>query len=84
MKKFRLNREEQAIENELIKGSYFDVKNFDFEDIAESLVSRKRNTILNIRVNKEDIENIKKFAKKFGIGYQSLISELIHKASKRL
>ena len=84
MGKIRLTNEEQKIEDELIKGAYFDVKSSDFEAIAESVASRKRNAILNIRVNKEDIENIKKFAKKFGIGYQSLISELIHKAAKRL
>ena len=84
MAKIKLTKEEQKIEDELIKGSYMDVTNFDFKDIAESLATRKRNAILNIRVNKDDIETIKKFAKKFGIGYQTLISELVHKAAKGL
>ena len=40
--------------------------------------------VLNIRVNLDDIKNIKNFARKFGIGYQTLIAELIHKAAKNL
>lgn len=82
MKKIKLTREEQQIENELIKGSYFNVIKSEFEEIAESVASKKRNAVLNIRVNKNDIENLKKMAKKFGIGYQSLISELIHRAAR--
>jgi len=82
MKKIKLTKEEQMIENELVKGAYFNVSKSEFEDIAESIASKKRNAVLNIRVNKDDIENLKKMAKKFGIGYQSLISELIHRAAK--
>lgn len=82
MKKIKLTKEEQKIEDELMKGSYFDVSKTEFEDIAESIASRKRNAVVNIRVNKDDIENLKKLAKKFGIGYQSLISELIHRTAK--
>lgn len=82
MKKIKLTREEQKIEDELMKDSYFDVSKTEFEDIAESIASKKRNAVLNIRVNKDDIENLKRMAKKFGIGYQSLISELIHRAAR--
>lgn len=81
MRKTKLTREEQKIEDELLKGNYFDVSKSEFEEIAESVASKKRNAVLNIRVNKNDIENIKKLAKKFGIGYQSLISEFIHRAA---
>ena len=82
MKEIKLTKEEKEIENELIKGSYFNVSKSEFEDIAESVASKKRNAILNIRVNKDDIERIKRLAKKFGVGYQTLISELIHRAAK--
>ena len=76
------NNIEQLIENELVKGNYFNVSKSEFEDIAESVASKKRNAILNIRVNKDDIERIKRLAKRFGVGYQTLISELIHRAAK--
>lgn len=82
MKEIKLTKEERMIENELIKGNYFNVTKSEFEDIAKSIVSKKRNAILNIRVNKDDIERIKRLAKKFGVGYQTLISELIHRATK--
>ena len=82
MKEIKLTKEEQEIENELVKENYFNVNKSEFEDIAESVASKKRNAILNIRVNKDDIERIKKLAKKFGVGYQTLISELIHRAAK--
>jgi len=82
MKEIKLTKEEQKIENELVKGNYFNVNKSEFEDIAESIASKKRNAILNIRVNKDDIERIKKLARKFGVGYQTLISELIHRAAK--
>ena len=82
MKEIKLTKEEQIIENELVKENYFNVSKSEFEDIAESVASKKRNAILNIRVNKDDIERIKKLAKKFGVGYQTLISELIHRAAK--
>ena len=82
MKKFKLTKEEQQIEDELLKGNYTDVSKSEFDEIAKSILSRKKNAVLNIRVNKKDIESIKKTAKKLGIGYQSLISELIHRASK--
>ena len=84
MRKIKLTKEEQKIEDELVKGSYFDVNKSEFNNIAESIASRKRNAVLNIRVNLDDIKNIKNFAKKFGIGYQTLIAELIHKAAKNL
>ena len=82
MRKIKLTREEQEIENELVEGKYLDVTKNDFEDIAQSISAKKKNSVLNIRVNKSDIEGIKKIAKKIGIGYQSLISELIHRAAK--
>jgi len=82
MKKIKLTKEEKEIENELIKGNYINVSQPVFKEIAESIASKKRNAILNIRVNKDDIERIKKLARKFGVGYQTLISELIHRAAK--
>jgi predicted DNA binding CopG/RHH family protein len=43
------------------------------------LAARKKDAVLNIRVNREDLKNIKRKAKKYGIRYQTLISEWIHR-----
>ena len=74
----KLTKNEKKIERALIKGEFTDVGKSEFETIAKSLASRRKDAVLNIRVNSEDLENIKCKAKKYGIGYQTLISEWIH------
>lgn len=82
MKKNKLTKEEQLIENELLKGNYLNVSNVEFNEIADSLRSRKKDAVMNIRVNKKDLEAIKQISKKLGVKYQSFISELIHRTAK--
>lgn len=77
----KLTKAEQTIENDLIAGNYSDVTKAEFEAIAKSLAARKKNAVLNIRVNKQDLENIKQKAKKYGVPYQSLISEWLHQVA---
>lgn len=83
MKKIRLNKKEKNIENSLIGGEFTNVGKSEFEAIARSLASRKKDAVLNIRVNKEDLRSIKRRAKKYGIKYQTLISELIHNVASQ-
>jgi predicted DNA binding CopG/RHH family protein len=75
----KLAKNESEIENALIKGEFMDVGRAEFEEIAESLAARKKDAVLNIRINSEDLKNIKRKAKKYGIRYQTLVSELIHR-----
>ncbi len=75
----KLTRNEKKIESPLIKGEFADVGKTEFESIAQSLAARKKDAVLNIRVNREDLKNIKRKAKKYGIKYQTLISEWIHR-----
>ena len=77
----KLAKNEKKIENALLKGEFRDVGRPEFEHIAESLAARKKDSVLNIRVNSEDLKNIKKKAKKYGIRYQSLIAEWIHRVA---
>lgn len=80
MKKIKLSKEEQLIENEL--NNYLNVPTSEFNEIADSLKARKKDAVMNIRVNKKDLEVIKQISKKLGVKYQSFISELIHRAAK--
>ena len=75
----KLTSTEEKIERALIEGEYRDVGKAEFEAVAQSLAMRKKDAILNIRVNREDIENIKRKAKRYGIKYQTLVSEWIHR-----
>jgi predicted DNA binding CopG/RHH family protein len=77
----KLTRNEKKIEGALIKGEFVDVGKAEFEEIAESLAARKKDAVLNIRVNSEDLKNIKRKAKKYGVRYQTLVSEWIHRVA---
>lgn len=78
MKRIKLSRSEKAIENALLRGEYRPVKRAEFERIAQAIARRKKDAILNIRVNSQDLANIKEKAKHLGVPYQTFVSELIH------
>lgn len=78
MKKIKLTRSEQAIERAIERGEYRPASREEFNEIAAALARRKKDAVLNIRVNSQDLEIIKKRAKKMGIPYQTFVSELIH------
>ena len=82
MRKIRLTRQEKAIEDALLKGEYVNLSKKEFNTIAESVAARKKDAVLNIRVNSGDLVSIKEKAKKFGIKYQTFISELLHKVAR--
>lgn len=81
MRPIKLTRQEQAIEGALVRGEYFDVPHREFEEIAQAVAHRRKDAVLNIRVNREDLESIKQKARQFGIRYQALISELLHRVA---
>lgn len=81
MRSPRLSSQEKDIENALLEGTYKPVTEKEFHDISEAINRRKKDAVLNIRVNGQDLENIKRKAKKFGIRYQTLISEILHKVA---
>ncbi|PCI39211.1 MAG: hypothetical protein COB53_03640 [Elusimicrobia bacterium] len=78
MKKGELNRSEKQIEKALLDGEFRPLKESDLKKIAEAVARRKKDAVLNIRVNKQDLEGIKRKAKRLGIPYQTFVSEIIH------
>jgi predicted DNA binding CopG/RHH family protein len=81
MRRIKLTKQERAIENALLSKEYVDVPRKEFDLIAQSIASRKKDAVLNIRVNSGDLTSIKAKAKKFGIRYQTFLSELIHRVA---
>ncbi len=81
MKRLKLTRQERDIENALIRGEYGGVPKAEFEDIARAVVHRRKDAVLNIRVNSQDLESIKQRAQKLGVKYQAFLSELIHRVA---
>ena len=82
MRRLNLTRQEKAVEDSLLKGEYLDVDKLEFEAIAEAISARKKDAVLNIRVNSRDLKQIKQKAQKLGIRYQTLISELLHRIAQ--
>lgn len=82
MRKIRLTRQERAIENALLDREYVDAPKREFDLIAQAVASRRKDAVLNIRVNSSDLANIKAKARRFGIKYQTFLSELIHRIAQ--
>jgi len=82
MRKIKLTRQEKAVEDSLLKGEYTNVGKSDFEAIAESIAARKKDAVLNVRVNSRDLATIRQRAQKLGIKYQTFISEVIHRIAQ--
>ncbi|MFH1772728.1 MAG: hypothetical protein ABH872_07935 [Candidatus Omnitrophota bacterium] len=61
----KLAKNEKAIENALLQGEYVDID--------------KKDSVLNIRMNGEDLKLLRKKAQRFGVRYQTFISELLHR-----
>ena len=82
MRKTKLTKQEKAVEKALLEGEYSDVSKKDFDSIAKSVSLRKKDAVLNIRINSKDLQNIKRKAKKLGVKYQTFISEVLHKLAE--
>ena len=80
MRKIKLTREERVIEQSLEE--FVPVRGREYEKIVAAIEQRKKDAVLNIRVNRYDLESIKQKAKKLGIKYQTFISEILHKVAQ--
>lgn len=82
MKSVRLTKEEKKIEDALLTGEYIKAPKKLSDEISKSLLARKKDYIMTIRVNNHDIELIKRKAARLGVRYQTFISEIIHRVAQ--
>lgn len=80
MKKFKLSREEQEIEDNIEKCVPVDAKTFN--KIVRAIKAYKKDAVLSIRLNSGDLNAIKRKAEKLGVKYQSFIAEILHRAAQ--
>lgn len=80
MRKIKLTKEERWIEDH--SEEFVPIGKKEFEDIKEALERRKKDAVLNIRVNRYDLEHIKQKARKLGLKYQTFVSEILHKVAQ--
>lgn len=76
IKRMRLTREEKAMEDESLM--YRPVSPEKLKMITEAIARRRKDAVLNIRINSYDLAIIKERARKAGIPYQTMISEFLH------
>lgn len=81
MRRFTLSRGERTIEAALLRGEYVDVDESAFEEIAEAIARRRKDAVLSVRVNSQDLKTIKERARRHGVKYQTFISELLHRVA---
>lgn len=77
MRKIKLTKEEQWIEDHAEE--FVPVTGKEYDAIVEAIERRKKDTVLNIRVNSYDLKSIKQKARKLGVKYQTFISEVLHR-----
>jgi predicted DNA binding CopG/RHH family protein len=80
MKNIKLSKQEKDIEN--VIDQYVPVSGKEFNEISQAIALRKKDAVLNVRINSHDLENIKFKAKKLGLKYQTFVSELLHKVAE--
>ena len=82
MRRIKLTRQEKAIEDAALRGEYVNVSKAEFDRIAKMIEARKKDAVLNLRINSGDLESLKRKAKKLGVKYQSFISEILHQVAQ--
>jgi predicted DNA binding CopG/RHH family protein len=78
MKTPMLSKREKALEKALLGGAYKSLGKAEVSRVVQAIARRKKDAVLNIRVNTQDLTQIKKKAARLGIPYQTYISEFIH------
>ena len=79
MRKIKLTKYEQSIEDSIGRGEYVPVSREEFDRIVRAIGRCRKDAVLNIRVNSNDLSLIKNKAKKLGVKYQTFIAEYLHK-----
>lgn len=82
MGKIKLTREEKAIEAAALRGEYVPVSKEKHDEIVAILNARKKDAVLNIRINGQDLRNLKEKARRYGVKYQTFISEILHRVAQ--
>ena len=82
MKRQYLDAEEKEIMEAIEQDEFVPVTGAQLRHVADAIAARKKDMTLTIRVNRNDINRIKKMAQKRRIPYQSYISAVIHRIAQ--
>ena len=80
MRRIKLTRYEQAIEDAVEES--VPVSKEEQESIVRAITAYRKDAVLNLRINSQDLQNLKRKAKKLGVKYQTFISEILHRVAQ--
>ena len=79
LKRIKLTKYERELEESLLKGEWVPGSKAEFDAIARAIAERKKDAVLNIRINQGDLDALKARAKSRGVKYQTFIAEVLHR-----
>ncbi|MBI3307081.1 MAG: antitoxin [Candidatus Omnitrophica bacterium] len=79
MKRMKLRKWEREIEEALLRGEYVLASEEEHEEIRRALAKYRKESVLNMRINTQDLKDLKRKAKKLGVKYQTFIAEILHR-----
>ena len=82
MRKIKLTKLEQTFEDAIERGDFVYGGKEETERIAKILEARRKDAVLNIRINSLDLKALKQKAAKLGVKYQTFIAEILHKVAQ--
>ncbi|MDP2652606.1 MAG: CopG family antitoxin [Candidatus Omnitrophota bacterium] len=82
MREIKLTKQEKAIEDALLGGEYASAGKKQLQEISLAIEARKKDAVLNIRINSGDLKSLKQKAQKLGVKYQTFISEVLHRIAQ--
>jgi predicted DNA binding CopG/RHH family protein len=78
-KRIKLTKKEKEIERSLLRGEYVPASPEHFRDIARSIERRRKQAVISLRINQQDLDGLKQKAKELGVPYQTFITEILHR-----
>jgi len=80
LKRMKLTKEEQWIEDHAEE--FVPLGKEEEERIAAVLAHYRKDAVLNLRINSQDLQQLKEKARKLGIKYQTFIAEVLHRVAQ--
>jgi predicted DNA binding CopG/RHH family protein len=80
--KVKLTKEEQEVDDDLVAGKYVPASPEFTQKIKEAIDQYNKSSVLNMRVNPDDIMRIKEKAKRLGVKYQTFIAAILHRVAR--
>ena len=81
MARLNVTTQDKSLEDSLATGEILSVNPDEFHRIAQSIAERKKDAVVNVRINSLDLQSLKEKARKMGVKYQTFISELLHRVA---